>query len=513
MTSNGIGEHPTRLLVRADAGRSIGSGHVIRSLTLAGILKQRGVESVFAIRDGQEVLIERIRDECHDVIPLTGEAPAGSVLSGPWPIEAQQDDLDQVIDRSSAPYDAVIVDHYGLDAHWERGIRTLCDRVLAIDDLANRSHDADVLVDHNWYGPDTARRYDDLVPSGCVQLLGPRYAPLQDAYAEARELMSPPEVPPHRILVSFGGSDPTGETEKVIDALSVPEFRELSVDVVLGSSGLLTDHLRDAIDGRPQTALHIALPTLAGMLQKADLSIGASGAATWERACLGVPGLVTTTSEAHSGVTRALAEAGMTTWAGLGGEVTTTRYRDLLHRIAAGEVDYPPPLVDGHGAARVAEALWPIDASELTIRTATELDAPLFVGVDPGGPPDEPRQLDGPDAWLAEEDRFRTDMARSDRVLLVVLLGSVPIGRVRADVVGGSIEASFTLDDFVAGRDLVPRLRSYLRRSNWLVRAEQVSYLGLSNSAIDWNLQRDPDEPDALFGSTTVPASSIVSEA
>ncbi len=140
MTSNGIGEHPTRLLVRADAGRSIGSGHVIRSLTLAGILKQRGVESVFAIRDGQEVLIERIRDECHDVIPLTGEAPAGSVLSGPWPIEAQQDDLDQVIDRSSAPYDAVIVDHYGLDAHWERGIRTLCDRVLAIDDLAHSAN-------------------------------------------------------------------------------------------------------------------------------------------------------------------------------------------------------------------------------------------------------------------------------------------------------------------------------------------------------------------------------------
>ncbi|MEA3510179.1 MAG: UDP-2,4-diacetamido-2,4,6-trideoxy-beta-L-altropyranose hydrolase [Actinomycetota bacterium] len=512
MTSSGAGEHSARLLVRADGGRSIGSGHIVRSLTLAGLLKQRGMHAVFAIRDDRGTLIDRIRSEGHDVLLLTGEAPSGSFLSGSWPTEAQQSDVEKVISRSSSWYGAVIVDHYGLDAHWERGIRTLSDRVLAMDDLANRSHDVDVLVDHNWYGPDTSTRYDDLVPPSCVQLLGPRYAPLQAAYAEARARMSSPEVPPRRILVSFGGSDPTGETLKVVDALSAPEFRDLAVDVVLGTGGLLTDRLRDAIDGCPGTTLHVALPTLADMLQNADLSIGASGAATWERACLGVPGLVTTTSEAHSGVTRALAEAGMTTWAGIGGEVTTTRYRELLHRIVAGEVGHPLPLVDGHGAARVAEALRPSDASDLTIRTATELDAPLFLGVDSGGPPDEPRQLDGPDAWLREEARFGADMRRSDRVLLVAMLGPVQIGRARARLMERTIEVSFILDDLVAGRELGLRVASYLRRARWSIRGEQLSYLGLPVGTLDEDPRGGINGVGPLFGSTTVPAGSIVTE-
>lgn len=468
------------LLIRADGGRDIGGGHVVRSLTLAAYLADRGVPVRFAIRDDEGTFVDRIESAGCDVIRLPEEPLPGPLLAAAWPVEMQQHDLDLLFAASPGRYGAVIVDHYGLDTNWEQGIRARSDRVLAIDDLANRSHDVDLLVDQNWYGDTTADRYKHLVPPGCQQLLGPRYALLQPEYAKARLGATPPHHPPQRILVSFGGSDPTGETLKVVTALSDPRFSEINVDVVAGNPNVIDDHLRAVIARRANTTLHIGLPTLAELLGAADLAIGASGSGTWERMCLDVPAIVTTTSEAHSGVTDALAAAGMTMWAGIGGQVSIEEYRALLAGYVADTPEPAPAVVDGYGAARVAEAFLPNRDAELTVRPAAWRDAPQFTGVDVGGPPDEPRQLDGPDTWVSEAARFRNDFDRSDRVDLVVSLGAMPIGRVRAQLNPDVVRVSFAIDDLAAGRGLGTALAALLAPSAWTRDGHHLSYVGVT---------------------------------
>ena len=82
----------------------------------------------------------------------------------------------------------LVVDHYGLDATWETRLLAglagdAAPRLLVIDDLADRPHQADLLLDQNVFGPDTEARYTVLVPAHCRQLLGPHYALLGPEYA------------------------------------------------------------------------------------------------------------------------------------------------------------------------------------------------------------------------------------------------------------------------------------------------------------------------------------------
>jgi UDP-2,4-diacetamido-2,4,6-trideoxy-beta-L-altropyranose hydrolase len=442
------------------------------------------------------------------VILLPHRPIAKSLLDGPLSHIEQQRDLEQVMDRTSSEYSAVIVDHYGLGASWENGIRSPGRRIMAIDDLANREHDVDVLVDQNWYGPDTANRYSGLLPQGCLQLLGPRYAILQSAYAPLRERPVSPARPVRRVLVSFGGSDPTGETTKVLEALARPEFADIIVDVVLGSRSILTQELKDIIACRSHTHLHVGLPTLADLLSKADLAVGASGSGTWERICLGVPAVVTTTTRAHSGVTRALAEAGLTTWAGVGGEVGSDRYADLLRSAIAGDHPSSPPLVDGIGAPRIAEVLFPTQNAAVTLRNAKHSDAPIFLGADPGGPPGEPMQLDGPSAWRQTEAQFHRDLEHPGTILLVVALESIPVGRVRAQLGPGAINISYVLDDAVSGRDLASRVSSAMANSDWVITNRALSWAG---TAIEQrSLVTVAKGP--LFGSFDIPTGTIAAE-
>ena len=444
-------------LLRADAGARTGSGHVVRCLTLASALADRGVRCTFATRGGESSLADRIAGAGHGLIPL--DLPEPEPAPGPWSAEEQRADLDAVRAGAAGSFDLVVVDHYRLDADWERAARDLAARVVVVDDLDDRHRDADVLVDHNWYGPGADRRYTGRVPAGCRLLLGPRYALLQPAYAEARRTRREPACPPRRVLVSFGGTDPTGETEKVLTALQEPDLAALEVDVVVGTPRLVTDRLRALVDSRPGTRLHVQLPTLAPLLARADLALGAGGSATWERICLGTPALVTAPREDQAGVTRALAAAGLTTFAGLAADTTVRHYAALLReRLTAPRV-VPPPLVDGLGAQRVAEALVPRHGAALTFTPATSDDLPTCLGVDLCGPPGEPRLLDGPGAWEQGAASFRRDTEAGRR--LVVRLGDLPVGWVRQ----AEDMLTVALDDAVAGRGLEDDARVLLERS------------------------------------------------
>jgi UDP-2,4-diacetamido-2,4,6-trideoxy-beta-L-altropyranose hydrolase len=446
MSSSGapVADASARVLVRADAGGRLGTGHVMRCLSLADELTVRGASVVFATHS-PDWLVSRITAHGHAVSPPG--AVDRSHRSDPahvWSDSDQRDDAERTAEATGGSFDVVVVDHYGLAAPWESCFSGAA-RVLAVDDLANRPHEADIVTDQNWYGPDSDERYHAHVSSGTVLLLGPRYAILQRDYRRVAR-PAPVRRPPRRILVSFGGNDPSGETVKVLRAIAQPDFDDIAVDVVVGSGGQAVGSLRTLVDSRENTRLHIALPTLAPLLARADLAIGASGAATWERFATGVPGIVATVAPHQSGVTAALDAHGITRWLGLVSDTTPDSYASALADYVEDPITWVPRVVDGFGAARLAESLVPSPIHRLRHRPLSSGDAGAVLGIRAEHTGDDGAErglLGGPEAWRREERWFDDLVARSADPTIVEA-SDVPVALALAGDDGALIQRCVT---------------------------------------------------------------------
>lgn len=293
----------SRILIRCDASISIGSGHVIRCRTLARELKRCGAEVIFLCRRQPGDLITLLEAE-FSVIVLPEQALAlcdgldGRDLYDSWLGCTQEQDATQCLDAlsetgiKSATW--LVTDHYGLDAIWERqmisglaGSEALT-KLMVIDDLADRPHQADLLLDQNFFGEASEYRYRGLVPPQCQQLLGPRFALLGPEYAQLHPLV-PPRTELRRVLVFFGGVDPLNLTAQALEALLDPAVADLAVDVVLGLQSPHHAKVEELVNVSLNTTLHAPQASLAGLIARADLAIGAVGATSWERACLSLP--------------------------------------------------------------------------------------------------------------------------------------------------------------------------------------------------------------------------------
>ena len=312
----------TRTLIRCDASLLIGSGHVMRCRTLARQLQRLGAEVSFMCRRQPGDLIHLLESE-FAVLALPEQPLAdcdvldGRDLYSSWLGCTQEQDAAQCLEAlaragiNSAAW--IVEDHYGLDAHWEAqllaGLSRSCatPKLLVIDDLADRTHQADLLLDQNFFGEATHQRYQDLVPRQCRQLLGPHYALLGPEYAQLHPLV-PTRKELRRVLLFFGGVDPANFTGHGLEALMNPVLNDLAVDVVLGRQSLHRKAVQELVTLRPNTTLHCSLPSLAGLMVRADLAIGAVGATSWERACLGLPSISTPLASNQIPVSQALAQ-------------------------------------------------------------------------------------------------------------------------------------------------------------------------------------------------------------
>lgn len=385
----------TRILFRCDASLSIGSGHVIRCRTLARSLKQRGAEVLFLCRRQPGDLISLLEKEFQVLSlpeqPLSVcEGLEGRDLYLAWLGCSQEQDAEaSLMVLSSAGVsclDWLVVDHYGLDADWESQVlleltKDAPCRLLVIDDLADRTHQADLLLDQNFFGVDTSCRYQDLVPGQCRQFLGPHYALLGPEYAQLHPLV-PVRAQLSRVLVFFGGVDPDNLTTRALEALTHKNLEHLSVDVVLGRQSPHRKFVEGLAAQRPRTTLHTALPSLAGLIARADLAIGAGGATTWERACLKLPSLVVTIAANQRPFAEALDQASHLQLLGDAATVTVEEIRSaLLSRVSASVEHYQDAggdLTDGFGASRLTFAM--MGAEEpITLRPADADDESLLM--------------------------------------------------------------------------------------------------------------------------------------
>ncbi|KAF0804705.1 polysaccharide biosynthesis protein [Alcanivorax xiamenensis] len=353
------------VVFRADASLRIGSGHVMRCLTLAAALQRHGAEIHFLCRDLPGHLGARIQQAGHrltllpaptgDVVPAPG-APAHAAWLG---VPADEDARDCAAALAGLEVDWLVVDHYALDQRWEGALRDRVGAILAIDDLADRRHDVDVLLDQNL-----GRRvedYHDLLPTPATPLIGPRFALLRPEFAQWRQLALARRDAglPERILVSLGGTDPDNVTSAVLATLSTaPLPASIKVDVVMGASAPGLVEVRERASTVPfECSVEVNVTDMARRLCEADLAIGAAGGSAWERCCLGLPTWMVVLADNQRPGARALVEAGA---AMIIGDVTE---RPL--RIDLPALDDPvgmlrmaraaSALCDGLGAERVAQ--------------------------------------------------------------------------------------------------------------------------------------------------------------
>jgi UDP-2,4-diacetamido-2,4,6-trideoxy-beta-L-altropyranose hydrolase len=272
-----------KILVRTDASVEIGSGHLMRCLTLADQLRCEGAEVAFICRD--------LPGGMFDLLNARGYRFAKLPLAEVEKV-TQQYDADETnkvaVQLFPDGVDWLVVDHYQLDAAWERLLRPCARKLMVIDDLANRPHDCDLLLDQNYY-KDMEWRYHGLVPEGCITLLGPKYVLLRPEFATARQRRRARDGTVRRILIFFGGSDPTNQTKKAVEAIRLLGERDIEVDVVVGSANPYRNSIRKLCSELPNVEFHCQVSNMAELILNADLGIGAGGAAMWERCCLGLP--------------------------------------------------------------------------------------------------------------------------------------------------------------------------------------------------------------------------------
>ena len=307
-----------KILIRTDASVEIGSGHLMRCLTLADQLRSEGAEVAFACRD--------LSGGMFDHLIARGYPSAKIVLT-----ESGQgvQDAEETIKAATkffpAGTDWLVVDHYELDIIWERRLRPHVRKLMVIDDLANRSHDCDLLLDQNYY-KNLDRRYLGLVPAQCVTLLGPAYVLLRPEFAEARQKLRVRDGTVRRMLVFFGGSDPTNQTQKMVEALGLLKRRDIEVDVVVGSANPNRNAIQALCDELPNVAFHCQVSNMAQLILNADIGIGAGGAAMWERCCLGLPTITVVFAANQERTTLDVAEIGAIEYLGWADQLSPKDY-------------------------------------------------------------------------------------------------------------------------------------------------------------------------------------------
>jgi len=439
----------------------------MRCLALADVLTGRGCEVRFVTAAMPTDLIDLIEVAGHEVRMIE---PSDSGADRPdWdrtsaaPDEQQSDAAATLAALGDWRADWLAADNYRFDEHWEREARGSGARLLVVDDLANRRHDCDMLLDHT--AGREADEYRPFVPDDAELLIGADFALLRPEFeaARPRSLERRRSARPDRLLVSLGSTDIGGLTAKVLEAL-VQEGIGAHIDVVLGSEAAPSlPRVSKLADAHSNITLHHRPESMAGLMAAADLAVGAAGTTSWERCCLGLPSVTLIIADNQQTVARNLetldAIIAVPDWTEVAPAV-----RDLLSnpRRLQEMSAVAAAIVDGKGAQRVAVALLgdPVPAADTpSLRPATADDSetlwlwrndPLMRRM---------AKSQGPIPWSAHDLWYRRALSNARTVILIGEIGGTPVGMVRFDPRSdGSFLVSINLDPHRRGRGLGTKL-------------------------------------------------------
>lgn len=475
-----------KIAIRTDASEEIGTGHFMRCLTLADALKQHGTQSRFVCRHLPEYFQSMLVDKGHEFMQLknnSSEVVLDNLTHAHWLGGSQHDDAQQTIQAlSDQTWDWLVVDHYSLDARWESVLRQAVKKIMVIDDIADRQHDCDMLLDQNFYA-DMDIRYTGKVPAHCQLLLGPRYALLRDEFCRVREQVKPCTGPVKRVLTFFGGVDADNYTGRVIEALAGIGGHDFHVDVAIGSQHPHREQIESAC-AENDFICHVQTSRMAELMAAADLAIGAGGSAVWERCCLGLPTLTICVADNQRKQIADAASEGLLYAPELKDELILVVKRHLSALMENGHLRHAVSrngmqAVDGRGVLRV---IGNMDCSGIEIRVARPDDSQkLFEWRNHPTVRAASRSADMI-GWENHQKWFDSVLTTTDRLLLIGQRDGVPVGVVRFDIEGDEAEVSIYLVPDIKqagqGRNLLQSAERWFAANRSGVRKIRAHVLG-----------------------------------
>ena len=286
------------IVIRTDASVDLGTGHVMRCLTLADELRQHDATVHFICRKEPGNLIELIEKRGYKVHRLSPDID----------LNTDQKLTQNILKNLSIFPDWLIIDNYNIDISWESSLRDFTKKIMVIDDLENKQHDCDILLNQN-YGINE-NQYKGLVSEHCIRLIGPKNALLRPQFVKLRESLKDHNSKINRIFIFMGGADPTNETCKVLRAVEMLGKTDVSIDVVVGVSNSHQKEIENLVSHLSNATCYFNTQNMAELMTSAQLCIGAGGSTSWERCCVGLPSIVIIIAENQVQIAKSLEKSG-----------------------------------------------------------------------------------------------------------------------------------------------------------------------------------------------------------
>jgi len=491
---------PQLVLIRTDSSHKIGTGHVMRCLTLADELRKTGAIVEFIVRDHIGNINELLRKSDFKVNLLpksTIKSQKDLIGYEQWIGVKQSIDADETVRIvKDKEIDWLIVDHYGLDNTWEEILRPYIKKLMVIDDLANRKHDCDLLLDQNYIN--NKDRYCSLLKPDTVKLLGVNFALLRKEFVDYG--ITPVLANPiKRIFVFFGGSDPENLTSLAIQALVKPKLKHLLVNVVIGSTNPYRTDLKKEIDKYSNIKLHIQVDNIAALMSKSDLAIGAGGTSTWERIILGLPSIVITTADNQVAFTKDLDKDGYIKWLGNSNQVSEQVLYDALldainsrHQLLE-QSRICKELINGQGAKIVSKLLTTApDPKIVTVRMAKPSDISLYWYWANDSIVRKNAFNENNIEWHKHKEWFNNKLNNVDSILLLIEGCYSPIGQVRFERAGSHYSIDYCLAKQFRGHGLAKTVLTmaidYLRQEKLFPLLREVNENDIGSKKVFDNL-------------------------
>lgn len=273
----------------------------MRCLTLAEILRKNGHECDFISRNHKGNLNDYIESKGFTCHKLNVPKYIDSSLKGYeyWlGVSVDKDILDTKKILSGRDFNWLVIDHYAIDYKWECELKEYVENIFVIDDLADREHACNILLDQNFVRG-MYKRYEGILPKDCVSFLGPKYAILRPEFLKFRlQSLSRRKFPKlERLLVFMGGSDADNQTSEVLQGIMLSSKIWDHIDIVVGKGFPHLDFIKEQLNMLPEAELHVQTPNMAKLMLNADLAITGGGSITWEKCVLGLPSFVVIQSD------------------------------------------------------------------------------------------------------------------------------------------------------------------------------------------------------------------------
>ena len=453
-----------KIAFRVDASNAIGTGHVIRCITLARLFKERGADIQFICRSHEGHLSELIIKNNFNIKlisqskPINKEKNSGNNYLNLLGVSQIRDAEETTESIKNQKPDWLIIDNYALDYKWENLLSSYSKNIMVIDDLPNRKHTCNLFLNYN-YTKLTIKDYKNFLSKNSKILLGPKYALLSFEYTNLRKkFLKHPTNKISNILLSLGGSDNENITSFVIDVLSETEFSHLKLNVVIGMNNKNRDIILQKVNKRANTFIHEGLTNVASLLANTDLCIGAGGLSTWERICLAVPSLVFCVSQNQKPAFELLLKENLIQSAGTTINLSKVKLKNkilnvmrnssLIFQTAFKAQSY----VDGFGTNRLVEIIYPSKKNDLVIRDARDSDLHIYynwvndLAVRSSAFNSNPINIDQHRNWYTKQ------LNNSDSYLFVLQANGLPVGQIRFNFKGEEAFIDYSLDDFVRNR-------------------------------------------------------------